>query len=49
MRADPKNAEVVRDEENGTTDGAEKKGNSNLASISTTTRPPVRNSANRAW
>ena len=50
VMADPRNVEedVVKDKESETIDGAEKKGESDLAWTSTTTRAPVRNSANRS-
>ena len=49
VMADPRNVEdVTEDRKSGATDGAEKKGKSDLAWTSATTRPPVRDSANRA-
>ena len=49
VMADPRNIEdVTEDRESGITDGAEKKGESDLDQTSATTRPPVRDSANRA-
>ena len=48
VMADPRNVDVVKDKESETIDGAEKKGESDLAWTSTTTRPPIRDSVNKA-